>query len=190
MRKSKALALYAITLALMIVFGMLPYVFLLPLLFMCVTADWKASAICGLMFGVISLCYSFAGGSLVAVAFIEAPWIPIVPRIVVGIGAHFAYVGASKLFRGGGKFKQSLPYAIAGAAGSLLNTGLIVTCLVLFTPDVALEGVVMYAYAPYLLISGAIELAVNVLVLPPVAMTVEKAINRGARKPLERKEET
>lgn len=190
MNKSKTLVLYAITFALMIVFGLLPYVFLLPLLFICVTADWKMAAVSGLMFGVISFCYAFAGSSLVALAFIEAPWIPIVPRLLVGIGTHFAFSAAKKIVRGEGKFARSLPYAIAGAVGSILNTGLVVTCLILFTPDLALNGVVMYVYAPTLLIAGAIELAVNTLLLPPIALTVQKALRMTPRKALERKEES
>lgn len=187
MSKSRVIVLYAVTFALMIVFGMLPYVFLLPLLFVCVTSDWKVSTVSGLAFGVISLCYSFAGGSIVAVAFMQAPWIPIVPRVLVGVGTHFVYLGLSKVFREDSKFKRSLPYAIAGAVGSLLNTGLVIGCLVLFTPNATFGDTVMYVYAPYLLISGAIELAVNTLLLPPIAMTVKLALKRSGSTILESK---
>lgn len=192
MHKSKTVVLCAVILALMAVMGALPYVFLLPLLFVCVWSNWKMSLAASLMFGVVSLCYAFMGSSIVSVAFVSAPWIPIVPRLFVGLGAHFAYKGADKLIRGGGKLRQSLPYAVAGAAGSLLNTGLIIACLVLFTPDVVAGGTVMYVYAPYLLISGAIELAVNALLLPPIAVTVKKALSRGGArtKPVEVKEES
>lgn len=179
MNRSRFVAVCAVILALMAVLGALPFVFLLPLLFVSVTFDFKMSLIASLMYGSISLLYALMGSTIVSVAFVAAPWIPIVTRLFVGPAAHVAYRGAAKLIKGEGRLRRFLPYAIGAAAGSIVNTALVTACLVLFTPDIAAGGTVMYVYAPYLLISGAIELAVNICILPPVAMTVKKALARA-----------
>ena len=55
----KTIAVCAVTFALTAVLGLLPYVFLIPLLFTCVTRDWKLTLAESLFFGVLSLCYAY-----------------------------------------------------------------------------------------------------------------------------------
>ena len=171
-RKAKAAALCAVFLALTAVFGALPYVFLLPVLIASVTTDFKTSLIVSVFFGVISLLYALMSGSLVAVAFVAQPWIPIAARIFVGPAARGAYLLTNKIVRKEGRLKKILPVCIGGAVGSLVNTALVVCLLVLTSGSVEVGGVTVIAYVSVMLISGAIELAVNTIVLPPLALTL------------------
>ena len=72
--KAKGVALCAVYLALTLVFGLLPYVFLIPLLLASVTTNYKTSFVVSLFFGAVSLLYAFTGGSsIVAAAFVAQP---------------------------------------------------------------------------------------------------------------------
>lgn len=166
----------AVTLALTAVLGMVPYIFLVPLLFTCVTRDWKLSVVSSLFFGLISYLYSFMGGSVVAIAFLENPWIPIVPRLFVGLIAHGTYVLCRKLLKGQGRVSRVLPVSLAASAGSIANTALVIPCLLLFASDATFGDMTMPLYLATMLINGAIELAAVNLLVPPLAFTVGRAL--------------
>lgn len=174
-RRSMGIALAAVFVALTAVFGALPFVFLVPVLLAALTTDFKTSFIVSAFFGVISLLYSFMGGSIVAVAFVSAPWIPIAARIFVGPAARGAFLLVGKCFRTDSRAKTVVSAAVGALAGTLTNTALVVTLLILVTPSETL-----FAGVPAMLISGAIELAVNIVALPPLALAVNKVRERKA----------
>ena len=165
----KIITVGAVTVALTAVLGLLPYVFLVPLLFTCVTRDWKLSLLEGMFFGILSYVYSFMSATPVGVTFIQNPWIPILPRILVALGCHFVYAGLKKVVKGE-KANIAVPVTVACAIGSLLNTGLVVPLLLWR------GGSLFAAIIVETLIAAAIELAVAVVIVPPVAITVGKAL--------------
>ena len=172
----KQIAVCAVTFALTVALGWLPYVFFVPLLFTCVTRGWKLTLIESLFFGVLSLLYSFAmPTSPVAAAFIENQWIPIVPRVLAGAGCHAVYVGLRRACKGGGRVAAALPVIAACAAGSILNTAMVLPCL-LWTGGAMFGDATRAVFIVSTLISGCIELAVAVLVVPPLAITVGRAL--------------
>lgn len=173
-RRSKSIALCAVFVALTAVFGAMPYVFLLPVLLAAVTTDFKTATIVSVFFGVISLLYSLMGGSVVAVAFVANPWIPIVGRILVGPAARGVYVLMRKAIKSEGKAKTVVPAALGAAAGSLTNTAIVVTLLAIFAPNAGLEEVTVLVYVPTMLISGVIELVASILLVPPIALALSK----------------
>ena len=166
----KLITVGAVTVALTVVLGLLPYVFLVPLLFTCVTRDWKISLCEGAFFGVLSFLYAFISPSPVGVTFIANPWIPIVPRILTALGCHGAYAGLKKICNGNTKAAVYVPVIVACGLGSLLNTALVVPCLIWRGGDLFLAIIVETA------IAACIEFAVAVIVVPPVAVTVGKAL--------------
>lgn len=174
----KVITVGAVTLALTVVLGALPYVFLVPLLFTCVTRDWKLTLFESLCFGVISLLYSlFMPATPVAATFVANPWIPIVPRLLAGLGCHGVYVAVKRCFKKQSKASIVVPVIVACAVGSVLNTALVVPCLMwrggnIFGSFDTTRAVLLTET----LISGVIELAVAVVVVPPVAITVGKAL--------------
>lgn len=172
----KMITVSAVTFALTAVLGLLPYVFFIPLLFTCVTRDWKMSVLESLFFGVLSFCYSFMSPTPVALAFIKYPWIPIVPRLLAGLGCHGAYVGLKRLFKNSeSKVGTVLPVIFACAVGSVLNTALVVPCLLLTGGDM-FGSMTRAVFLGQTLISGVIELAVAIAVVPPLAVTVGRAL--------------
>jgi uncharacterized membrane protein len=177
--KAKGVALCAVYLALTLVFGLLPYVFLIPLLLASVTTNYKTSFVVSLFFGVVSLLYAFTGGSsIVAAAFVAQPWIPIVARLFIGVIAHGAYKLTGRLIKKEGKLKKLLPVGVAAAVGSIANTAFVISLLLLCMPSFEFGDTTVYLYAVTMLISGAIELAANVALLPPIAAVMYKIRER------------
>lgn len=172
----KTITVCAVTFALTAVLGLLPYVFLIPLLFTCVTRDFKLSFAEGLFFGLLSLAYSFISPAPtpVALAFMTHPWIPIVPRVLVALGCHACYVGLRHAFRNKkGKSAVVIPVTLSCAIGSILNTALVVGCLLMVKAYGTGELIV---FVSSVLVSGAIELGVSVLVAAPLSLTVGRAL--------------
>ncbi len=174
--RARIICISAVTLALTIVLGFVPFVFLLPVLFTCATRDFKMSVFTALLFGVVSYLYAFMGVTPVAVAFVTYPYIPIVPRVIVGVLAHLAYVVSRKLIKGNSKLSKIVPLVITALVGSLANTGLVTACLMLFAKTAYYGSVTVPMYLTTMLINGAIELAVTCVILPPLTITVGGAL--------------
>lgn len=167
---AKLITVAAVTFALTAVLGLFPYVFFVPLLFTCVTRGWRMTIIESLFFGVLSLVYSFAMPTPVATVFTKNPWIPIVPRLLAGTGAHGMYVLLRHCMKSESKAATVVPVVLACATGSVLNTALVVPCLIWRSS---------YLIIPVLgqtFVSAAIELGVAIAVVPPLAITVGRAL--------------
>ena len=174
----KTITVCAVTFALTAVLGLLPYVFLIPLLFTCVTRDYKLSIAEGLFFGLLSLAYSFISPAPtpVALAFMSHPWIPVVPRVLVALGCHFSYVGLRHAFRKKqGKSAVVIPVTLSCAIGSILNTALVVACLMM-VKAYEFGELMPLVFIAEVAVSGAIELGVSILVAAPLSCTVGRAL--------------
>lgn len=182
---TRSITLAATLTALCAVSGLLPYVFFLPVAVAATTLSVGMVAFVGLAFGCISLAYSFVMPmSLVSMAFVQAPYIAIIPRILAALGAFGAYRLLVKLIKPQRKRGRFAVTSIASAVGSLLNTALVVSLLVLIMPSMESEGMTMIAYVPTMLISGAIECVCMAVLVPPISMTLERVVlkrkNSGA----------
>lgn len=180
---TRSITLAATLSALCAVTGLLPYVFFLPVCVAAATLSVGMAAFVGLAFGCISIAYSFVMPvSLVSLAFVQAPYIAIAPRIVAALGAFGAYKLMCKIARpksGAGRFAA---ISVSSALGSLLNTATVVGLFALVTPNLELGGVTMLAYIPVMLISGAIECACMAALTPPVALTLRKTVLKRKEK--------
>lgn len=172
----KTICIMAVTAALTVVLGLFPYVFFIPVLFTCVTRDWKLSLAEGLFFGVLSLCYSFLSPTPVAIAFQRQPWMPIVPRVVSALGCHGVYLLLRKATaKREGKVARVLPVTVACAAGAIFNTATVVPCLLLFGGN-AFGSATRAVFLAETMLSAAIELGVALLVAAPLALSVGRAL--------------
>ncbi|MGN1248733.1 MAG: ECF transporter S component [Candidatus Spyradocola sp.] len=70
----------------------------------------------GLIFGLVSLYKAVSGGSLLAPIMMN-PLVSILPRILIGPAAYYAYRGLEKLTH-----KHALSIGIGAVAGTLTNT--------------------------------------------------------------------
>jgi len=186
--KTRDVTVLAVAVALMFALTPIPVpigLFLVPVLFVAILYGWKIGAVAGLLFGLVSLMYAFTIPlNFVAVAFQEAPWIAIVPRIFVGAFAALAFAGFRKLFRdengkAKNRFSQVLPYSLAASVGVLTNTTLVVTSMVLAVPNAAHGDVTVLIGVPTMLIAGAIEFVSMNVIMPILCITVGRALKAG-----------
>lgn len=188
---TRSITLAATLSALCAVTGLLPYVFFLPVCVAAATLSVGMSAFVGLAFGAISIAYSFVmPTSLVSMAFVQAPYIAILPRIVAALGAFGAFRFVTKVVKPKTRVGKFAAVSVSSAIGSLLNTGTVVGLFALVTPDLELGGVTMLAYVPVMLISGAIECACMAALTPPVVLTLEKTVLKRKEKRIDASEKT
>ncbi len=183
---TRAITLAATLTALCFVTGMLPYVFFLPVMVAATTLSLGMTAFVGLAFGAVSIMYCFVmPASPVAYAFIEAPYIAIFPRILAAVGAFAVYRLILKLAKPKKRATRAAAVGAAAATGSVLNTAFVVGLFLLVVPSMQVGEVTMLAYAPIMLVSGAIELACMAVITPPVSMTLDKfVLNRAKKRPI------
>ncbi len=177
-RISLNLVVYATVLALTAVFGWMPYgVFMLPLLFVACNFDFKLSLFAGFAFGIISLIYTYisSGTSLIALYFLEYPWMPVVPRIFVGMIAFGTYRLSAKLIKSNNIVGRAAPVAITAAIGSISNTILVGSSVLLINRFAPISGEEIFTLGQ-LIIAGISEVVLNAVILPPIVLASRKAM--------------
>lgn len=175
--QTRRITLAATLTALCAVTGFLPYVFFLPVAVAATSLSVGMAAFVGLAFGCVSLAYSFVMPvSLVSMAFVQAPYIAIVPRILAALGSFGMCALLTKLAKPEKRAARFAVISASAATGSLLNTALVVGLLVLVMPSMELGGVTMIAYVPTMLISGAIECVAMAVLVPPITLTLKKNV--------------
>jgi uncharacterized membrane protein len=102
----------------------------------------------GLLFGVFSIIQAaIIGVTPVDLAFLQYPWIAIVPRILIGPAAWLVYsVISGRLFRSDAELgfaRETAATAAAAIAGSLVNTVLVLSSFAFFLPDLVSWQVVL-----------------------------------------------
>lgn len=187
---TRSITLAATLTALCAVTGMIPYVFFLPVMVAATTLSFGITAFVGLAFGAISFAYCFIAPvpSFVSLGFMQAPYIAIVPRVLAALGAFGLYTLVVRLAKPQKRAARYAAVAGAAAAGSLLNTALVVTMFVLILPELSLNGVTMLIAVPEMLISGAIECVCMAVLVPPISLTLRKVVlhDGGAGKRVKR----
>lgn len=172
---TRSITLAATLAALCAVTGFLPYVFFLPVTVAATTLSVGMAAFVGAAFGAVSIAYCFImPSSFVAAAFIQAPYVALLPRVAAAIGAWGVFAVIRKAFDPQTKLARFAAVSVAAAAGSLFNTGLVVPALYFLVPELAAEGINVALWE--MLISGAIECACMAALTPPVSLTLEKTV--------------
>ena len=186
--KSKRIALYGIFVAVLVVVFYLetligsfwitpPAIVSLSLLFtFCLSGDWKLGLGGGVLFGLTS----WALAAIFANAAFIFPWVSVLPRLFVGIGAYGAFRLTKRLTKNSGKkfLTDILPYSVGAACGILINTALVVTALTLFLPEMGTLG---YWLGACITVNFPIELAAAIILTPVLSGALRRAF--GAKKP-------
>ena len=140
--------------------------------------DWKKSFIGGTLLGLSSCLFSLIFASI----FLPYanPLIAVLPRVFIGITAYWTYFGLSRLFRKTkNKYvREVLPAAIAGAVGTITNTVLYMTSLLIWNGWLSdFYGQEMTTVIQVLtIIYFAVEI-VACFILVPIYVSVLKKIN-------------
>ena len=174
---TRSITLAATLTALCAVTGFIPFVFFLPVMVAATTLSVGMVAFVGLAFGCVSLAYSYLmPSSIVAFAFIDAPYLAIVPRIIAALGAFGVYKLIEKLIKPKSKAGRVAMCSAAAVTGSVLNTAIVVGMLVLIMPGLAYGEFTTMTYVPVMLTNGAIELACMAVLVPPISLTLDKVV--------------
>lgn len=150
MKKTKEFTLTAMFLALMILLAVTPLGFIplgpinattmhIPVIIASIVLGPKIGAGLGGIFGLISLIRATAMPTILS--FVFSPFIPVlgtsqgslksllivfIPRILIGIVPYFVFMGLKKIMK---NKKQSVSLFLAGLAGSLVNTILVMNMI-------------------------------------------------------------
>lgn len=174
---ARKIATCAVLSALCAVTGALPFVFFIPVTVAVTALPLGMAAVAGLAFGIVSMCYSFIlPTSLVSAAFIEAPYLAILPRICAAVCGALCFKLICKLWKSNGRGARVARAAIGGGITSALNTAFVVGLMLLIMPNFAFGGVTVAAYAVVMLTSGAIEIAVTAVLTPAVSVVLEDRV--------------
>lgn len=183
--KSKRIALYGIFAALLVVVFYLetliasfwitpPAIISLSLLMtLCLSEDWKLGFGGGVLFGLTS----WALAAIFASPVFILPWVSVLPRLFVGIGAYGAFRLVKHLMRNKNNtfLTAYLPYSVGAACGIIINTVLVIAALTLFLPEMGSLG---YWISACITINFPIEL-IAAVVLTPI---LSNALNRSFKK--------
>lgn len=180
---TRSITLAATMSALCVVTYMIPFVFFIPVTVAVTTLSFGLVVFVGLAFGLISLAYSFIfPTSLVATAFVQAPYIAIFPRVLAAMAGFGVYKLIIKFAKPTKKTGKSFAVAIAAAVASLVNTATVVGLFALVLPQLSYGEQTMIVYCAELIIRGAIECACMAVLTPPITLTLNKLFLRGKSK--------
>lgn len=178
---TRSITLAATLTAMCFVTGLLPYVFFLPVTVAATTLSVGIAAFVGFAFGAVSVAYSFLipTGSFVGVAFMQAPYVAIIPRVLAALGAFGAYKLIEHIAKPQKRAAKFAAVSASATTGSLLNTALVVSMFVLILPNLTAGGATLAVAVPQMLISGAIECVCMAAITPPITLTLNKVVLRG-----------
>ncbi len=134
----------------------------------------KNGAILGGVWGLTCMARAFilGGGSEIFKPFLN-PMVSFVPRVIVGIVAGAVFFGLKKT-----KIKTLFAAAIAGAAGTLTNTVLVLTMLYAFggslTSYQEFFSLFKTIISTIITLNGSVELIAAILVVPAVYKPLSK----------------
>lgn len=133
--------------------------------------------IVGTIWGMLSMLRAFLQPTPFNIVFLN-PLISVLPRLIVGWTSAVIF----KLIKD--RFPKRLSYAITAGIGSLTNTMLVLGSIYLFASEMyanALgisESALLGALGTIVVTNGVIEVVASVIILPLIAISVERALKR------------
>lgn len=157
----------------------------IPVIIAGVVLGWKKGAFIGSMFGLSSLLYTIFRPSLTAFFFspfvsgdIRSLIICFIPRILIGIVAYFVYKGVYKVIK-----NRMISVFIAGVAGSMVNTILVLSMIYLFFASKYAEIMsvdidsIVDIISVVAMLNGGIEAIIAGIISSAVCITLFKVLN-------------
>ena len=147
---------------------------LIVVLTICQLFDFKTAVFATTVFGVSSFLFAYIHPNLTA-SFFQNPLVSIFPRIMIDIVSYSVYFAINKVFQNKNVFlRDYATRSIAGAAGIITNTLLVITMMQLVKTDGDVFGTLLQVLIGIFFI---IELCAGLLVVPVVSKTVKERIN-------------
>lgn len=137
----------------------------------------KMGTILGTTWGLLSMLRAYIQPTPFNIVFLN-PLISVLPRLIVGFLSGILFVFLSK------KFSNKISYAITAAVGTLSNTILVLGSIYLFASETyaqALgisENLLLGTLGTVAATNGVIEMIASVIILPLLAIPLNKVISR------------
>lgn len=150
----------------------------IPVIIGALVAGPKPGAMIGLIFGIFSMVQAYMAPVIMSIALMN-PLISILPRILIGLGAYYAY---KVLIKSTGK--ESVSLGIAGFIGSAINTiGVMGGIYFLYAKEFALArnislDAVIDAILSVCLINGLPEAIVSAIITIPVVIALKRVVSK------------
>jgi uncharacterized membrane protein len=148
----------------------------------------------GLLFGIFSIIQAaLLAVSPVDLAFLHYPFIAIVPRILIGPAAWAVYTLISGTLKVKSKdpvelkspvLRESIAVVTAAVAGTLVNTVLVLSALVLFVPEITVQIALVVGIT-----NGPAEAGIAAVITLVVVLTWKRIPWRGGKSRLTRETE-
>lgn len=142
----------------------------------------KFGTIIGTIWGSLSLLRAFIQPTPFNIVFLN-PLVSILPRLLVGLISAYLF----KVLKT--KFSTTLSYTITAGIGSLTNTIVVLTSIYLFASEAyasALgipESALLGALSTIVATNGLIELIAAIIILPILAVAIEKFLRKRSNFP-------
>lgn len=152
----------------------------IPVVIGAITYGPVVGGILGFFFGMISWIKQFTTPTVMSFIFMN-PLISVLPRIMIGIGTGLIYQALKRTI---GKKSLVAPISISAAAGSMINTGLVMGLIYLFyaEPYMQARGEAVEKAFTIILgivgINGVPEMIVCALIATPICYQMTKRIRR------------
>jgi uncharacterized membrane protein len=137
--------------------------------------------IVGTAFGIISLFKAITSPSGILDPLFANPLVSVLPRMMIGLTAHYTYKGLTKLFKGR---NDSISITIAGCVGSMTNTVLVLGMLYVIYGQKLIEMLAVQNLQAVRAIvlatvttSGLIEMVVSAIIAVIIAKALKKALH-------------
>lgn len=140
----------------------------------------RTGTIVGTIWGLLSMLRAFLQPTPFNIVFLN-PLISVVPRMLVGLISALVF----KVIKD--KFSKHLSYAITAGIGTLTNTVLVLGSIYFFASEVYANALgisqtaLLGALGTVVATNGLIEVAASIIILPLLAISLEKVLKRKGR---------
>ncbi len=147
-----------------------------PVIIGALVAGPRVGVMVGFIFGCFSIFQAITAPVVLSFAFLN-PLISVVPRVLIGLGTYYVYKGVMTFLQ-----KESIGLAIAGLAGSAINTvGVMGGIYLIYAKDFAeLRNIpldnVINIIAGICVFNGIPEAIVSAVITVPVVVVLKKAM--------------
>lgn len=183
---TKDITFIGVLLSVMLIFAFVPitvgtvdlaFLALIPVIVASQVKGLKLGVIVGTLFGICSFIISFTKPILINPLF-QNPLVSILPRILIGVAVFYSFKLTSFLAQKANiknqKLKNTIAYTVSSIAGTVTNTVLVLSMILIFNYGKDVNGIVINWPLIGLIISTnfVIELIVTAIICPPISLAV------------------
>lgn len=142
----------------------------IPVLIFSLTSNRKIAITAGLAFGISSFLVAITRAATPAEFLFQNPIVSVLPRLGFALVAYYLFQFLRKT-----KLNDITSLAITSAVATLAHTLAVLTLMFIFGSDLFADGLVKLLMG-VLAANGIIEIILATIIVPPIVVTLRKAI--------------